>query len=87
MIYFATKELIRPAISTHLNRSYTKNNRATFLSTYNLVCSIGEVTAGLAAGYLAAHFGVIVVFYFSAIVALMTILLFLFLSKTKVVSR
>ncbi len=80
IIYFALKELIRPVISTHLNQAFNSANRATYLSSYNLVCSIGEVVAGLTGGYLAAQFGVVFVFYFSAIAAMSVILIyFLFL--------
>jgi MFS transporter, DHA3 family, tetracycline resistance protein len=69
--YFALKELIKPALSTHLNRHYNSGNRAAFLSSFNMVCSVGEVAAGIMAGLLAANFGVPFVFYFSAVVALL----------------
>lgn len=68
--YFAVRELIRPAISTHLNRSFEGEKRATYLSFYNLTCSIGEVAAGLLAGILAAWQGVVFVFYFAVVAGL-----------------
>lgn len=66
VVYFIVKELIRPAISTHLNQQFNLVNRATFLSTYNLTCSIGEVVAGLVAGWLASGYGLNFIFYFAA---------------------
>jgi len=69
IVYFAVKELIQPAISTQLNLHFDGRNRATFLSGFNLICSIGEVIAGILAGVLASHFGVGFLFYSSAIAA------------------
>jgi DHA3 family tetracycline resistance protein-like MFS transporter len=68
--YFALKELVRPAISTRLNRLSQSAFRATFLSGYNLACSIGEVVAGLSAGLLASAMGIKFVFFFSAVSAM-----------------
>ncbi|MEW5922885.1 MAG: MFS transporter [Candidatus Zixiibacteriota bacterium] len=66
IIYFALKELIRPIISTHLNRRIQSENRATMLSAYNMVCSIGEVAASVLAGLIAQKFGVSFLFYISS---------------------
>jgi len=83
VIYFALKELIRPAISTHLNRALSSERRATYLSVYNMTCSVGEVVAGITAGLLAKNFGVIFVFYFSAIAAVIVIAVYLVISRFK----
>ncbi|MEW6016077.1 MAG: MFS transporter [Candidatus Zixiibacteriota bacterium] len=69
ILFFALKELIRPVLSTNLNRFYRGNNRATFLSGFNLVNSIGEVLAGLTAGLIVQTTVVPVLFYLSAAVA------------------
>ncbi len=81
VIYFALKELIRPAISTHLNRALLSERRATYLSAYNMTCSVGEVIAGICAGLLAARFGVMFIFYFSASAAVFVIVVYLAVSK------
>jgi MFS family permease len=78
--YFVIKELISPALATHLNRGFTGADRATFLSSYNLFCSAGEVAAGIAVGFLAGRLGVIIVFYISGAVALVVPLLFIVIS-------
>jgi len=70
IVYFAVKELIRPLISTHLNRHFKSANRATMLSAYNMICSIGEVAAAVLAGFLAANYGIKFLFVFSATGAL-----------------
>lgn len=69
ILYFALKELIRPVLSTNLNRFYCGNSRATFLSGFNLVSSIGEVLAGLTAGLIVLTTGVPMLFYISAAIA------------------
>ena len=69
VLFFAFKELLRPILSTNLNRHYTGANRATFLSGFNLVSSVGEVLAGLTAGLIVRSAGVPVMFYISAGVA------------------
>jgi MFS family permease len=62
VVYFMLKELMRPAISYQLNRRFNAQNRATYLSFYNLICSVGEVAAGIAAGFLAAGLGIKIIF-------------------------
>ncbi len=81
--YFALKEFVRPAISTHLNRRFESSNRATYLSTYNLTCSVGEVLAGVIAGIVALKFGVVFIFYFSFGAALLVPLVYFILSGLK----
>jgi hypothetical protein len=79
--YFALKELIRPALSTHLNRHYNFGNRAAFLSSFNMVCSIGETIAGVTVGILAGLYGVTFIFYFSAMAALVVPVIFISMSS------
>ena len=76
VVYFVLKELVSPVISTHLNRQFNSSNRATYLSSFNLTCSIGEVTAGLIAGYLTETYGVRFIFYFAAVSALLVPLIY-----------
>ena len=83
IVYFALKELIRPIISTHLNRRIKSENRATMLSAYNMVCSIGEVAAGVLAGLLAQERGVEFLFYFSSIGAIAAPIIYVLVSKIK----
>jgi len=83
IVYFTLKELLRPAISTHLNRSFKAHDRATYLSGYNLTCSIGEVAAGIVAGILAATAGVVPVFYMAAFLSIPVLGVYLFLAKRK----
>ncbi|UCD93597.1 MAG: MFS transporter [Candidatus Zixiibacteriota bacterium] len=80
VVYFALKELVRPAISTHLNRQFESARRATYLSAFNLTCSIGEVAAGITAGILAGKYGVVFIFYFAAVAALVMLIIYLSLS-------
>ncbi|MEZ5357990.1 MAG: MFS transporter [Candidatus Zixiibacteriota bacterium] len=62
VIYFICKELIIPLFSTTINTVISSEGRATFLSGYNLTCSIGEVLSGVMVGYIAAYLGLPVVF-------------------------
>ncbi|MCX6830308.1 MAG: hypothetical protein NT002_13670, partial [candidate division Zixibacteria bacterium] len=77
--YFVIKELVSPALSTHLNRRFAGADRATFLSSYNLFCSAGEVAAGVIVGVLAGKLGVAFIFYFSAAAALVVPIVYLML--------
>jgi MFS family permease len=81
VVYFALKELVRPAISTHLNRQFESARRATYLSAFNLTCSIGEVAAGITAGLLAGKYGVVFVFWFAAMAAVAVLVIYLVLSR------
>lgn len=83
VVYFSIKEMVRPVISTHLNRHLESKNRATYLSAYNLTCSIGEVAASLLAGILAAQFGVVFLFYFGSMTATVLIGIYLVLKNGK----
>lgn len=62
VIYFVCKELVAPVFSVMINRSIESKGRATFLSGYNLTCSIGEVGSGLIIGVIASRLGLPVVF-------------------------
>ncbi len=73
VVYFALKELVRPAISANLNRIIESRNRATYLSGYNMVCSVGEVLAGVTAGVLASQYGVPFIIILSACAAIAVI--------------
>lgn len=81
VIYFVLKELINPVISTHLNKQFNSTNRATYLSAFNLTCSIGEVTAGLMAGFLAESYGVRFIFYFAAVSSILVPLIYFIISS------
>ena len=83
VVYFIVKELIRPAISTHLNQQFNLDNRAIYLSTYNLTCSVGEVAAGLVAGWLASGYGLNFIFYFAAATALLVPLIYLVINGSR----
>ncbi len=62
VIYFISRELILPLFSTSINAAISSEGRATFLSGYNMTCSIGEVSSGVAVGFIAAYLGLPVVF-------------------------
>lgn len=83
IVYFAMKELIRPVISMHLNRRFKSENRATMLSTYNLVCSIGEVAAGVLAGLMAQQWGVKFLFYVSSVGAVIIPIVYIAVSGAR----
>ncbi len=73
---FAIKELFQPAISYRINSRIKSANRATVLSGYNLTCSVGEVAAAFLAGIIAARHGLITVFHFAAISAILVPILY-----------
>jgi MFS family permease len=77
--YFTLKELTRPVISYHLNRRIPSEKRAVYLSGFNLACSVGEVASGILVGYLAAEYGVVAVFTFAAVSAVVVLAAYLFL--------
>lgn len=74
--FFSLKSLIQPVFSTNLNIEYSTINRATFLSSFNLTCSIGEVAAALAAGLAVTFLGVPYLFLAAAVVAPIIIVVF-----------
>ncbi|MCP4569644.1 MAG: MFS transporter [FCB group bacterium] len=62
ILYFICKEMITPTFSIMINRAIKAEGRATFLSGYNLACSVGEVGSGLIVGIIASRLGLPVVF-------------------------
>ena len=84
VVYFILKELIRPVLATQLNKRFDGSRRATYLSAFNLTCSVGEVAAGLLAGVLASWYGVITLFHFAAAGAVVVPLIYLLISKRKI---
>lgn len=80
VIYFVGRELITPLFSITINRAIDSEGRATFLSAYNLTCSVGEVAAGLIVGTIAAALGVPVVFVLCGAVLVLYIVVMLFTS-------
>jgi len=62
VIYFACRQITPPVFSVAINREIGSSGRATVLSGYNLVCSMGEVGSGLLVGVIASRLGVPVVF-------------------------
>ena len=83
VIYFICKELIRPLFSTAINSIISSQGRATFLSGYNLTCSIGEVAAGLTAGGIATYLGLPVVFVLCGGLLVLFTLVMLFFSQLR----
>jgi len=65
VMYFICKELVSPLFSISINSIIPDAGRATFLSGYNLTCSIGEVGAGLIIGVMASELGIPAVFVLS----------------------
>ena len=76
ILYFSTKELINPLFGVAINSTIEAEGRATFLSGYNMTCSVGEVVSGLLVGSLASTMGLPVVF----IVCGSVLVLFVFVS-------
>jgi len=76
ILFFALKELIRPAISTNINNAIGDHRRATVLSGYNLTCSVGEVLAGIGVGLLASRYGVVTVFHIAVFGAVGVLLVY-----------
>ncbi len=77
IVFFVVKTVIQPVVSTNLNLQYTSMNRAAFLSSYNLTCSVGEVAAGLGAGVLISRIGAAGLFEYAAFFALLIPLAFI----------
>lgn len=72
ILYFALREIISPLFSTAINLSIESAGRATFLSAYNMTCSVGEVVSGLMVGLIASRLGLPVVFIFCGTVLVLT---------------
>ena len=83
VVYLILKELIRPVLSTQLNKRFDGSRRATYLSAFNLTCSVGEVAAGILAGLLAARYGVITLFHLAAAGAVIVPFVYLLISKNR----
>jgi MFS family permease len=84
VLYFIGRELIAPLFSITINRAIESEGRATFLSAYNLTCSMGEVAAGLVVGMIASSLGIPVVFVVCGGVLVMYIVVMLFTSGSLV---
>jgi MFS family permease len=79
IIYFMARELISPLFSITINSVISSSGRATFLSGYNMTCSVGEVASGLLVGIIASRFGLPVVFVLCGTVLVLVIIVALFL--------
>jgi len=77
ILYFSARELVAPLFSVAINSAIGSAGRATFLSGYNLTCSIGEVGSGLMVGLIASRVGLPAVFVISGgflVFAIITVL-------------
>jgi MFS family permease len=81
IIYFFSKEMITPLFSVTINSLIDSHGRATFLSGYNLTCSIGEVISGVMVGLIASHLGLPVVFVVCGAVLVLFVIIALFLGR------
>jgi DHA3 family tetracycline resistance protein-like MFS transporter len=81
VLYFTAKELVRPLFSVAINRAIDSSGRATFLSGYNLTCSIGEVGSGLLVGFLASRLGLPAIFVICGAILVVVIIGVLFSSR------
>ena len=82
ILYFVTRELISPLFSVAINSVIESEGRATFLSGYNLTCSIGEVASGLIIGTIASMLGLPVVFIIGGSVLVVAVAVTLFSSRS-----
>lgn len=80
ILYFVTKELISPLFSYAINSIIDADGRATFLSGYNLTCSVGEVGSGLLVGLIASRLGLPVVFVVGGSLLVLSVIVSLFVS-------
>jgi MFS transporter, DHA3 family, tetracycline resistance protein len=80
ILYFVTKEMIAPLFAYAINSIIDSEGRATFLSGFNLTCSIGEVGAGLLIGFIASRLGLPVVFVVGGSVLVLVVIAMLFAS-------
>lgn len=81
ILYFVTKEMITPLFSYAINSIIDSEGRATFLSGFNLTCSVGEVGAGLLVGFIASRLGLPVVFVVGGSVLVLAAIAILFASR------
>jgi MFS transporter, DHA3 family, tetracycline resistance protein len=82
VLHFICKELIAPLFSISINSIIPDAGRATFLSGYNLTCSIGEVGAGLLIGVMASELGIPAVFVLSGSLLVIFIVIAMFTFRT-----
>lgn len=82
ILYFAAKELVGPLFSIAINSAIGPAGRATFLSGYNLTCSIGEVGAGLMVGLIASRVGLPAVFVIGGGFLVLVIITVMFSSRS-----
>ena len=82
ILYFIIKELIRPIFSVAINRAIGSAGRATFLSGYNLTCSLGEVASGIMVGIIASRVGLPAVFVICGGILVIVIVAGMFSSRT-----
>jgi MFS family permease len=87
ILYFSAREIIKPLFSVAINSVITSPGRATFLSGYNLTCSVGEVSSGLLVGLIASRLGLPVVFVFCGGFLVMSIIVALFVYRTDLEQR
>lgn len=81
IFYFATKEMISPLFSVAINSAIESQGRATFLSGYNMTCSVGEVASGLMVGLIASRLGLPVVFVLCGGLLVLVIIVMLFIAR------
>lgn len=80
VLYFICKEMITPTFSIIINQAAKPEGRATFLSGYNLTCSVGEVTSALIVGVIASRLGLPVVFVLCGGLLVLTTVIIMFKS-------
>ena len=85
VLYFVGKQTVAPLFSVTINSIVESTGRATFLSGYNLTCSIGEVASGVAVGVIASRLGLPVVFIASGSILVMTIVVSLFAGRKGII--
>jgi len=82
ILYFLCRELVAPLFSVAINRIIGTAGRATFLSGYNLTCSVGEVGSGLIIGLIASRIGLPAVFVIGGGILVIGITVVLFLTRS-----
>lgn len=84
ILYFVCKEMVAPMFSVAINSIIGAEGRATFLSGYNLTCSIGEVASGLLVGLIASRLGLPVVFVVCGGILTLSILAAMIISRSTI---
>jgi predicted MFS family arabinose efflux permease len=85
VLYFVGKQTVAPLFSVAINSIVESTGRATFLSGYNLTCSVGEVASGVAVGVIASRLGLPVVFIVSGSLLVVTIVVSLFAGRKGII--